>query len=145
MDNELNEHHEREPYYEDEIDLYQLIQVLLKRKKLIASVFLVVVIVTIAASYIMKPVYRVSAVVAPCQIYEQEPVRDALIWREKDIDTPENIERLISQNPFHYEILTQLSWDYQDPQNQFDIKTNVQERTNYIFVIIDSSEPERAK
>lgn len=145
MDNELNEHHEREPYYEDEIDLYQLIQVLLKRKKLIASVFLVVVIVTIAASYIMKPVYRVSAVVAPGQVYEQEPVRDALIWREKDIDTPENIERLISQNPFHYEILTQLSWDYQDPQNQFDIKTNVQERTNYIFVNIDSSEPERAK
>ena len=145
MDNELNEHHEREPYYEDEIDLYQLIQVLLKRKKLIVGVFLVAVIVAIAASYIMKPVYRVSAVVAPGQIYEQEPVRDVLIWREKDIDTPENIERLISQNPFHYEILTQLSWDYQDPQNQFDIKTNVQERTNYIFVNIDSSEPERAK
>jgi len=145
MDNELNEHHEREPYYEDEIDLYQLIQVLLKRKKLIVGVFLVAVIVAIAASYIMKPVYRVSAVVAPGQIYEQEPVRDALIWREKAIDTPENIERLISQNPFHYEILTQLSWDYQDPQNQFDIKTNVQQRTNYISVNIDSSKPERAK
>ncbi len=150
MDNELNEHHEREPYYEDEIDLYQLIQVLLKRKKLIVGVFLVAVIVAIAASYIMKPVYRVSAVVAPGLIYEQEPVRleperDVLIWREKAIDTPENIERLISQNPFHYEILTQLSWNYQDPQNQFDIKTNVQQRTSYISVNIDSSEPERAK
>ena len=145
MDNELNEHHEREPYYEDEIDLYQLIQVLLKRKKLIVSVFLAAVIVAIAASYIMKPVYRVSAVVAPGQIYEQEPVQDTLIWREKDIDTPENIERLISQNPFHYEILTQLSWDYQDPKNKFDIKTDIQQRTNYISVNIDSSEPERAK
>ncbi len=145
MDNELNEHHEREPYYEDEIDLYQLIQVLLKRKKLIVSVFLVAVIVAIAASYVMKPVYRVSAVVAPGQIYEQEPVQDTLIWREKDIDTPENIERLISQNPFHYEILTQLSWDYQDPKNKFDIKTDIQQRTNYISVNIDSSEPERAK
>jgi len=145
MDNELNEHHEREPHYEDEIDLYQLIQVLLKRKKLIVSVFLVAVIVAIAASYVMKPVYRVSAVVAPGQIYEQEPVQDTLIWREKDIDTPENIERLISQNPFHYEILTQLSWDYQDPKNKFDIKTDIQQRTNYISVNIDSSEPERAK
>ena len=145
MDNELNEHHEREPYYEDEIDLYQLIQVLLKRKKLIVGVFLVAVIVAIAASYIMKPVYRVSAVVAPGRIYEQEPVQNTLIWREKDIDTPENIERLISQNPFHYEILTQLSWDYQDPKNKFDIKTDIQQRTNYISVNIDSSEPERAK
>lgn len=145
MDNELNEHHEREPYYEDEIDLYQLIQVLLKRKKLIVSVFLVAVIVAIAASYVMKPVYRVSAVVAPGKTYEQEPVQDTIIWREKDIDTPENIERLISQNPFHYEILTQLSWDYQDPKNRFDIKTDIQQRTNYISVNIDSSEPERAK
>lgn len=145
MDNELNEHHGREPYYEDEIDLYQLIQVLLKRKKLIVSVFLAAVIVAIAASYIMKPVYRVSAVVGPGRIYEPESVQDTLIWHEKDIDTPENIERLISQNPFHYEILTQLSWDYQDPKNKFDIKTDIQQRTNYISVNIDSSEPERAK
>jgi len=144
MDNELNEHHEREPYYEDEIDLYQLIQVLLKRKKLIVGVFLVAVIVAIAASYIMKPVYRVSAVVGPGKIYELESVSDALIWREKDIDTPENIERLISQNPFHRAILTQLGWDYEDPKNKFEIKTNVQQRTNYIFVNVDSAEPERA-
>lgn len=145
MDHELNEHHEREPYYEDEIDLYQLIQVLLKRKKLIIGIFLVAVIIAIAASYMMKPVYRVSAVVAPGKIYEPEPARDISIWREKDIDTPENIERLISQNPFHHAILMQLGWDYQDPKNRFEIKTNVQQRTNYIFVNVDSADPERAQ
>lgn len=140
----MNEH--REPYYaEDEIDLYELIQVLLKRKKLIIGVFLIAVIVAIAASYMMKPVYRVSAVVGPGKIYELEPVRDTLIWREKYIDTPENIERLISQNPFHHAILAQLGWDYQDPKNRFEIKTNVQQRTNYIFVNVDSAEPKRAQ
>ena len=143
MEKETNEH--REPYYaEDEIDLYELIQVLLKRKKLIIGIFLIAVVVAIAASYMMKPVYRVSAVVGPGKIYELELVSDALIWREKDIDTPENIERLISQNPFHHAILTQLGWDYEDPKNKFEIKTNVQQRTNYIFVNVDSAEPERA-
>lgn len=144
MEKETNEH--REPYYaEDEIDLYELIQVLLKRKKLIIGIFLIAVIVAIAASYMMKPVYRVSAVVGPGKIYELEPVSNTLIWREKDIDTPENIERLISQNPFHHAILTQLGWDYGDPKNKFEIKTNVQQRTNYIFVNVDSAEPERAQ
>jgi len=144
MEKETNEH--REPYYaEDEIDLYELIQVLLKRKKLIIGIFLIAVIVAIAASYMMKPVYRVSAVVGPGKIYELEPVSNTLIWREKDIDTPENIERLISQNPFHHAILTQLGWDYGDPKSRFEIKTNVQQRTNYIFVNVDSAEPERAK
>ena len=116
-----------------------------KEKKLIIGIFLIAVVVAIAASYMMKPVYRVSAVVGPGKIYELEPVRDTLIWREKDIDTPENIERLISQNPFHHAILTQLGWDYEDPKSRFDIKTNVQQRTNYIFVNVDSAEPERAQ
>ena len=144
MEKETNEH--REPYYaEDEIDLYELIQVLLKRKKLIIGIFLIAVVVAIAASYMMKPVYRVSAVVAPGKIYEPEPSGSTVIWREKDIDTPENIERLISQNPFHHAILTQLGWDYEDPKNKFEIKTNVQKGSKSISLSIDSSDPEMSK
>jgi uncharacterized protein involved in exopolysaccharide biosynthesis len=144
MEKEMNEH--REPYYtEDEIDLYELIQVLLKRKKLIIGVFLIAVIVAIAASYMMKPVYRVSAVIEPGKIYEPEPARDTLIWREKDTDTPQNIERLIAQNPFHHAILAQLGWDYEDPKNRIDIKTSVQQGTKYISLTIDSSNPEMAR
>jgi len=56
-------------------------------------VFLIAVIVAIAASYMMEARFTgFSAVVGPGKIYL---VSDALIWREKDIDTPENIERLI--------------------------------------------------
>lgn len=145
MDREVSEYHEREPYYEDEIDLYQLIQVLLKRKKLIIGIFLVAVITAIVASYLMKPVYRVSAVVGPGKIYTLEPVQNALVWQEKDIDTTENLERLISQNPFHYDILAQLGWDIQDPKNRFIVKTSLQQRSNYISINIDSSEAEKAK
>ncbi len=145
MDNELNEHHGREPYYEDEIDLYQLIQVLLKRKKLIVGVFLVAVIVAIAASYIMKPVYRVSAVIGPAQIYELEAVQNSVIWRETDVDTPANIDAIVSQNPFHYEILRQLDWDIHDSKNKYDVKSKLEQNTKYISISIDSAEPERAK
>jgi len=145
MDNELNEHHGREPYYEDEIDLYQLIQVLLKRKKLIVSVFLAAVIVAIAASYIMKPVYRVSAVVGPIQFYIPEATENVVVWRESDVDTPENIEALISQNPFHYEILRRLNIDMKDATTVFDIKTHVQRGSKYISINIDSTDPEKAK
>jgi len=145
MDNELNEHHERETYYEDEIDLYQLIQVLLKRKKLIIGIFLVAVITAIVASYLMKPVYRVSAVVAPGQIYTPEVTENVVVWRDSDVDTPENIEALISQNPFHYQTLAELGWNYQDPKNKFDVKTQLQQRTKYVTLSLDSADPERAK
>ena len=84
----MNEH--REPHYaEGKIGLYELIQFLLKRKKLIIGIFLIAVIVPIAVSYMMKPVYRVSAVIEPGKIYEPEPARDTLIWRRKDTDTPQ--------------------------------------------------------
>lgn len=149
MDNELNEHHEREPYYEDEIDLYQLIQVLLKRKKLIVSVFLVAVIVAIAASYIMKPVYRVSAVIGPMEIpgeiYSIDPKDRILTKQNNFVDTPENMVSLIVQNPFHYKILSQLSWNYSNLAYKFDIKATNKDNSKYISINIDSTDPEKAK
>ena len=64
----MNEH--REPHYaEGKIGLYELIQFLLKRKKLIIGVFLIDVIVAIAGSYMIKRVYRVSGVVGTGKIY----------------------------------------------------------------------------
>jgi len=144
VDRKPEEQHK--PYQlEGGIGVFEFVQIILKRKKLIIGVFLIAIIVAIAASYMIKPVYRVSAVVGPGQIYVLEAVQNSLIWREADIDTPENIEALISQNPFHYETLTQLGWDLQDPKNKFDVKTKLQQRTKYISISIDSAEPERAK
>lgn len=141
MDKELSEYHEREPYCEDEIDLYQLIQVLLKRKKLIIGIFLVAVITAIAASYLMKPVYRVSAIIRPGQIL----VRNDTVWSESDVDAPENIAALVSQNPFHYKILTNLGFDKADAVSSFKVKASVQGGTKYISLNIDSADPEKAK
>ena len=109
MDNELNEHHGREPYYEDEIDLYQLIQVLLKRKKLIVSVFLAAVIVAIAASYIMKPVYRVSAVVGPIQFLSLKQLKMLLFGRKWTL-IPRKHRSSLFPNHFHYEILMKIKY-----------------------------------
>jgi len=141
VDKELSEYHEREPYYEDEIDLYQLIQVLLKRKKIIIGIFLVAVITAIAASYLMKPVYRVSAVIGPGQIL----VDNDGVSSESDVDTPNNIAALVSQNPFHYKILTNLGFDATDATSSFKVKASIQGGTKYISLNIDSADPEKAK
>ncbi len=52
-------------YEEDEIDLYELWQVLIKRKKLILTIFVAVTSLTAVVSFLLTPVYRSEASLMP--------------------------------------------------------------------------------
>ena len=52
-------------YAEDEINLRDYINTILKRKKLILSVFFVAVVTTAVVSFLMPKVYEVSMLIEP--------------------------------------------------------------------------------
>ncbi len=59
------EENKKYPTSEEEIDLYELWEILLKRKKLIFSFFTIGLVLATVVSFLMKPVYRSEASVIP--------------------------------------------------------------------------------
>lgn len=81
---------ENKDILEEEIDLKRYIEVLIKRKKIIISIFLIVVIPTAIFSFFAPRIYEVSLII--------EPPKDS---QGKYLDTPQNIVKIIKEAYTH--------------------------------------------
>ena len=129
---------ERQVYAEDEINLFDYFQVIWKRRILIISIFLAAVTGAAAISFMMKPVYRVSALISPGWIDV------SLDGRVTYIDSNENIQFSIENGAFDSKIIETLKLD-SAKYNRFNFKTKLSKGSNVIQVYLDTTDREKGK
>ncbi|KPJ56493.1 hypothetical protein AMJ49_04745 [Parcubacteria bacterium DG_74_2] len=135
---------------DQEINLIDYIKVILKRKKLILSVFLVVVISTAIFSFLTPKIYKVDTIIEVGKIKNESiveitgKIKDETIIRIKDktIETPSQIVSKI-QNDI-YGILIKKNLGISEKEYP-EIKVENPEGTDLIIMKIESEETEKAK
>jgi len=119
---------------EEEIDLREYINVLLKRKGIIILIFLIAVITAAIISYlVLSPVYRSSTVFSVAQV-DGQPV----------INITETLE-IIKSNVMLGEVINQMSLEETTEQLKTQVTTESQGGTNFIKVTVEADTPEKAK
>ena len=129
---------ERQVYAEDEINLFDYFQVIWKRRVLIISIFLAAVIGAAAISFMMTPVYRVSALISPGWIDV------SLDGRVTYIDSNENIQFSIENGAFDSKIIETLKLD-PAKYTRFNFKTKLSKGSNVIQIYYDIADREKGK
>ena len=109
---------------EDEIDLYELWEVLVKRKRLIWGIFFVVVIIALVISFLLPKVYEVRASVMPYKIFS---------LNNSSITSPQEIAKLFKDKYY----LTQVFPEKKIPELEVTLKKN----TNIIDIVYDTTKP----
>ncbi|MCX5701473.1 MAG: Wzz/FepE/Etk N-terminal domain-containing protein [Candidatus Omnitrophica bacterium] len=97
---------------EDEINLADYINVIIKRKTLILVVFLVLVITTAIRSFLMPEVYEVSMIIEP-------PILAVTNAGVQNFDSAENIKAKIQEGAFNKAIIKDLN--LKEDNLKFDI------------------------
>lgn len=120
------------------ISLYDLIQILIKRKKLIVLVFMVCVLVAVVGSLMMDPVYRVTASLYPGWIDEDQDGQPIYVA------SPSDIIGSIEKESFKFQIFEKLGWDNIKEQS-FKVKTDSPQNSKLIYLYMDSAFPEKSK
>jgi len=120
------------------ISLYDLIQILIKRKKLIVLVFMVCVLVAVVGSLMMDPVYRVTASLYPGWIDEDQDGQPIYVA------SPSDIIGSIEKESFKFQIFEKLGWDNIKEQS-FKVKTDSPQNSKLIYLYVDSAFPEKSK
>lgn len=92
---------EMQETHEDEIDLRDYINVIIKRKKVIFTVFSVAVITTIIFSFLTPKVYEVSMIIEP-------PIMSVTNTGVQNLDSVENIRAKIEEGAFNTKIIKGL-------------------------------------
>ena len=87
---------------EEEIDLGKYINVIIKRKKIILTIFFLSVIATAIISFSLPKVYQVSMIIEPPII----SVKDGQI---QNLDSVENIKAMIEEGAFNTKIIKELN------------------------------------
>jgi capsular polysaccharide biosynthesis protein len=119
---------------EEEIDLREYINVLLKRKSIIILIFLIAVITAAIISYFaLSPIYRSSTVFSVAQV-DRQPV----------INITEALE-IIKSNVVLDEVINQMSLEETTEQLKPQITTEDLKGTNFIKVAVEADTPEKAK
>lgn len=119
------------------ISLYDLITILLKRKLQIFLVFFLCVVLAVAGSLMMKPVYRTSSALSPGWIMDTE-------GNIKYVESPQNLSAIISKGSFNSQVMQKLGWDPSDLINNFIVQTDLPKNTSTVYLSIDSGNTERA-
>ena len=101
---------------EDEIDLRELINVIIKRKKLILGLFLASVVIAGALSFLAPKIYTVSMLIAPPVSGIDE------LGNTMYLDKPQNILAEIKGGRFDTGILKELNLKSQNGQINFDVQ-----------------------
>ncbi len=132
---------EQERYIEDdEIDLYELWEVLVKRKGLILGLFFAVIIMSLIYSLSLPKVYEVRASIMP---HKMLLLSNSLITSSQEIinlpnnfsiASPQEIAKLLADR--HY--LSQVFSEKSIPK----LKINVRRNVNIIDVVYDTSRPD---
>jgi len=120
------------------ISLYDLIQILIKRKKLIILVFMICVLAAVVGSLMMDPVYRIFSVLSPGQYFDQE-------GQIRFVSSPENLSSIIARGSFHSQVLERLNWDPKKPENNIDVQTDLPRGTDNVYLSIDSANTDKAR
>jgi capsular polysaccharide biosynthesis protein len=119
---------------EEEIDLREYINVLLKRKGIIILIFLIAVITAVSISYFaLTPIYQSSTVFSVAQV-DGQPV----------INITEALE-IIKSNVVLDEVINQMSLEETTEQLKPQVTTVSQGGTNFIKVTVETDTPEKAK
>ena len=119
---------------EEEIDLREYINVLIKRKGIIISIFLIAVITAAIISYFaLSPIYRSSTVFSVAQV-DGQPV----------INITEALE-IIKSNVVLDEVINQMSLEETTEQLKPQITTESLNGTNFIKVTVEADTPEKVK
>jgi len=119
---------------EEEIDLREYINVLLKRKGIIILIFLIVVITAAMVSYfVLSPIYQSSTVFSVAQV-DGQPV----------INITEALE-IIKSNVVLDEVINQMSLEETTEQLKPQVTTEGLKDTNFIKVTVEADTPEKAK
>ena len=120
------------------ISLYDLIQILIKRRKLIILVFMVCTLSAVVGSLMMDPVYRIFSVLSPGQYFDQE-------GQIRFVSSPENLSSIISRGSFHSLVLERLNWDPEKPENNINVQTDLPRGTDNVYLSIDSANTDKAR
>ena len=119
------------------LSLFDLIQIILKRKKLVISIFVLCVGFAVAGSLMMEPVYRTNAALTPGWFLNTE-------GQIRYVEKPENLSSIISKGSVHSQVLKKLGWDPSEHSNNFEVNTDLPRDTTNVYINIDSSKPGKA-
>ncbi len=116
-------------YVEDEINLRDYIKVILKRKKIILTVFFVAVITTAIASFLMPKVYEVTSTIQIGRIDE------LLMEKEK-------VKEILSGQNLLEPIIKELDLDIEPDKSSRNIKIEDIKNTNLLKIKVQYPDPE---
>lgn len=124
-------------YNEDEINLYDYLQVVWRKKFLIIAICLVGIIAAAIISYRMPPIYRVTASVSPGWIYIDKQGKGT------SVDSAENIKALIVDGSFNTRIIESLRLN--PVLSNVEFKTKLARGTEAVSIFYDTENPVEGK
>jgi capsular polysaccharide biosynthesis protein len=132
------EDEKREALYarEDEIDLYELFLVLRKRYKLIAAVFMISVAAAAVLSFLLPPVYRVSAFLSPGWLSVSE--QGSITY----IDTSDNIAYLVENGGYTMQVIEALGLAPEKYAEKLEFEANHPKNSNIVQITHDTDDAE---
>lgn len=125
-------------YNEDEINLYDYLQVIWRKKFLIIAICLVGIIAAAIISYRMPPIYRVTASVTPGWLSMTSDGKGMYV------DSVENVKALIEDGVFNTKIVESLKLN---PMSYSGIgfKTKQARNSNSLSIFYDTENPAQGK
>ena len=132
---------------EEEIDLREYINVLLKRKGIIILIFLVAVITAALVSYFaLSPVYK-SSVVFSVALIDNRPPTTIVAQIENNVPVIKihEVLEIISSNLILDEVIKRSDLNISSDQLRTRIEVENLKKTNFIKVSVEADSPEKTK
>ncbi|GAH40301.1 unnamed protein product [marine sediment metagenome] len=132
---------------EEEIDLREYINVLLKRKGIIILIFLIAVITAALVSYFaLSPVYQ-SSVVFSVALMDNRPTTTIIAQVENNVPVIKIHEALevINSNLILDEVIKRSDLNISSDQLRTRVEVENLKNTNFIKVSVEADSPEKAK
>lgn len=132
---------------EEEIDLREYINVLLKRKGIIILIFLIAVITAVLVSYfVLSPVYK-SSVVFSIALMDNRPPTTIIAQVENNVPVIKIHEALevINSNLILDEVIKRSDLNISSDQLRTRIEVENLKDTNFIKISVEADSPEKTK
>ncbi|MBL7053940.1 hypothetical protein ISS06_01935 [Patescibacteria group bacterium] len=139
-------------YHEDEIDLRDYVNVIIKRKKEIISIFLIAIIISIVISFMLSPIYQASNLVKIGKnknyLSKEKGFSYATLQEFEDIKSVFNTDTVLKQ----IRTKLQASTDFSEQSTTNDIKSMIEianpnqgkQESQFIQIIGKSNTPTKA-
>lgn len=119
------------------IDLYQQLNILWRKKVIIALITTVVTAVAIIIGMSLTPIYRISAAVSPGWLNE----KDGVITY---IDSVENVASTVKSQGFHYDVIRNLKLDLKE-YGSIQYFVSNPKKSKYLNISIDFDDVDKGK